>query len=229
MHMHAPTPAHSCRGRIHEFPRTAARVLGRAERAVVTGGLSMLVRELTSMALAAVRLPAALDRRRPCLTEVPPRVSSASWACPTPVLLLHGYLGTEAAWTPLADRLHTAGFRHVYTLGYDSLSAGVPELAACLVDAAHTVAAKTGHPAVHVIGHSLGGVIARYAVQQLGLHTLTPSVVTIATPYRGVGIARLGPGPAAAQLRSTSTLLRQLPPLAHTPTVRWAVIYGSAD
>ncbi|MGH3622299.1 MAG: esterase/lipase family protein [Sciscionella sp.] len=184
---------------------------------------------MTSLAFAAVRLPAALDRRQPCLTEVPLRVSPPSWTCQTPVLLLHGYLGTEAAWTPLAERLHAAGFRHVYTFGYDSLSVGVPELAASLVDAAHMIAAQTGQPAVHVVGHSLGGVIARYAVQQLRLHVLTPTVVMIATPYRGVGLARLGPGPAAAQLRSTSTLLRQLPPLAQTPAVRWAAIYGSAD
>lgn len=196
---------------------------------MLTGGLEMLARELTSLAGAVARLPAVLARQTPCLRELPPRVSCSSWRSKTPVLLLHGYLGTEAAWASLTERLHTAGFGHVFTLGYDSLSAGVPELAACLVDAANTVATRTGQSYVHLVGHSLGGLVIRYVVQELGLDTMTCGVVTVATPYRGVGLVRLGPGPAAAQLRPTSTFLRHLPPLTETQAVRWAAIYGGAD
>jgi pimeloyl-ACP methyl ester carboxylesterase len=196
---------------------------------MLMGVLDTVAREVTSLVVAAVRLPRALGRRTPCLTEVPLQISPAAKRNETPVVLLHGYLGTEATWASLTGRLHSAGYVNVFTLGYDSLSAGVPELAAWLVDAARGVMKRAGQPRVHLIGHSLGGLIARYAVQELGLDTATRSVVTVGTPHRGTLLARLGPGPAAAQLRPRSTLLRHLPPLEQTHGVQWVVIYGSAD
>jgi pimeloyl-ACP methyl ester carboxylesterase len=92
-----------------------------------------------------------------------------------------------------------------------------------------TVRASTGSPYVHLVGHSLGGLVARYAVQQLCLHRVTRSVLTVGTPHRGTVLAHLGAGPAMAQLRPHSVLLRQLPPLHRTHQVKWTVVHGSAD
>ena len=89
--------------------------------------------------------------------------------------------------------------------------------------------AATHQPHVHLIGHSLGGLIARYAVQRLELDHVTRSVITIATPHHGSPLARFGPGPAAVQLRPDSPLLHDLPPLKATEQVRWAVIHAGAD
>lgn len=190
--------------------------------------LTTLGRELTCLASAVVHLPRAIGHGAPVVLELPPPVPPAV-PIGTPVLLLHGYLGTGTAWGPLVRRLHTAGFVHVFALRYDSLSAGVPELAEVLTDAVRTTMARTGHTGVHLVGHSLGGLVVRYAVQRLGLDRVTRSVVTIGTPHRGSRLARLGVGPAVAQLRPGSVLLRQLPPLTQTGQVRWAVIYASAD
>jgi pimeloyl-ACP methyl ester carboxylesterase len=142
---------------------------------------------------------------------------------------LHGYLGTEAACASLAGRLQDAGFVRVFTLGYDTRSSGVPESAAWLVDATKTVMATTGSPHVHLVGHSLGGLVARYAVQCLGLDAVVCGVVTVGTPHQGTRLARLGPGRSAAALRPGSPLLRRLPPLEETGGVRWAVVRAGAD
>jgi triacylglycerol lipase len=91
------------------------------------------------------------------------------------------------------------------------------------------VMARTGASHVHLVGHSLGGLVARYAVQRLGLDEVTRSVTTVATPHGGSPLARFGPGPAAAQLRPGSVLLRGLPPLDLSGPVRWRVIAASAD
>lgn len=191
--------------------------------------MTTLGRELSSLAYAVANLPRALGQGKPVVLELPLLGPAPAVPIGTPVLLLHGYLGTGAAWAPLVRRLHEEGFVNVFALRYDSLSAGVPELAAVLADAARTAMARTGYAGVHLVGHSLGGLVARYAVQRLGLDRVTRSVVTIGTPHRGSRLARLGVGPAVAQLRPGSVLLRQLPPLTETGHVRWAVIYASAD
>jgi triacylglycerol lipase len=202
------------------------RVLDGVTRRVA---LDAVARELLSLAGAAGNVPRALGQPAPEVSEVPVVVPWPARTRTTPVLLVHGYLGTEAVWAPLVPRLHRNGFVDVFTLRYDTLSAGVPQLAAGLVEAVRTVLRRTGSPDVHLVGHSLGGLVARYAVQLLGLDEVTRSVVTVGTPHRGTRLAWLGLGPAAAQLQPGSGLLRDLPPLEDTSRVRWAVVQGSAD
>ena len=51
--------------------------------------------------------------------------------------------------------------------------------------------AETGRK-VHVIGHSLGGVLARAVASQMPEHVA--SVITLAAPFRGVSIHPMIPG-----------------------------------
>lgn len=187
-------------------------------------------RELLGFLEAAAGLPTVLGKHAAGITGIPlAEPPPVPVPVSTPVILVHGYLGTTGPWGPLTRRLHAAGFVNVFTVGYDSLSSGVPQLAAGLADQVATVLMGEHRPAVHLIGHSLGGLVARYAVQRLGLDRITRTVVTIATPHRGSALAWLGRGPAAAQLRPGSVLLRELPPLEATPQVGWAVIHAGAD
>jgi pimeloyl-ACP methyl ester carboxylesterase len=163
------------------------------------------------------------------LVGVPATGRLPSQVTMTPVVLVHGYRSSGAGWSPLVSRLHAAGFANVMAMHYDGLSSGVPELAAALTQVVSASLASTGHTRVHLVGHSLGGLLSRYAVQRLGLDRLTSTVVTVAAPERGVPIAWLGRGPAALQMRTGSSLFRELPPLKRTGTVRWAVIHGTDD
>ena len=45
--------------------------------------------------------------------------------------------------------------------------------------------AETGFERIHVIGHSLGGLIARYYVTRLGGDARVHTLVTLGTPARG--------------------------------------------
>lgn len=188
--------------------------------------LDVVRRELLGFLDAAAGLPKVLNHHAPGMTEIPFVGPQPAAPVAAPVVLVHGYLSTAAPWVPLVRRLHAEGFVNVFTLGYDSLSAGVPQLAAELAGHVATVLTE-GH--VHLVGHSLGGLVARYAVQRLGLDRITRTVVTVATPHRGSPLAWLGPGPAVAQLRPGSALLRDLPPLEATHQVRWAVLHAGAD
>jgi pimeloyl-ACP methyl ester carboxylesterase len=171
-------------------------------------------------------LPTALGDRATRLTEFP---AAEVATITTPLILVHGYLGTGAGWAPLVGVLRGSGVVHVFSLRYDAIGAGVPAAAAALVDAVADVMARTGRPGVHLAGHSLGGLVVRYAVQRLGLDAVTRSVLTVATPHEGTWLARFGPGPSAAALRPGSPFLAALPPMESTPGVRWGSIAAGAD
>jgi pimeloyl-ACP methyl ester carboxylesterase len=185
-----------------------------------------LRQEAFSVLRSVAGLPTVLGDRATRLTEFP--VAEVA-TITTPLILVHGFLGTGAGWAPLVRGLRGSGVAHVFSLRYDALGAGVPHAAAALVDAAAAVMARTGTPAVHLVGHSLGGLVARYAVQRLGLDAVTRSVLTVATPHEGTWLARFGPGPSAAALRPGSAFLAALPPVESTPGVRWGFIDAGAD
>ncbi|GGY98985.1 alpha/beta hydrolase [Streptomyces poonensis] len=194
-----------------------------------------VVQDLTALARTATQLPHAPGyRHRPETITVPPPAPSSRQSGPvrpthTPVLLVHGYLTTEQCWTPLLRRLHRAGFRDTSCLRYNTLTTGIPQIAAALTDAARAAMDRTASGNVHLIGYSLGGLAVRYAVQHLGLDTGTRTAVTIATPHHGSPWAKAAPGIAAPQMRPGSTLLTTLPDLAAGHPVRWLLVHSDSD
>ena len=141
------------------------------------------VGEVAAMAVTARRLLRAVRAERMsqlvCIDSSEP---TCGQPFQTPVLLVHGYLGTSACWDPLVPELHQAGFGNVFSLGYNALSSTIPVLAADVVRAAQTAMDRAGASQVHLVGHSLGGLVIRYAVQQLGLSSATGGVVTSRRP-----------------------------------------------
>ena len=87
----------------------------------------------------------------------------------TPVLLVHGYGANNSNWLFVKRYLHQAGFERVHALNYNPLTADIPALAEQCATRADQVRSHFGTDRIHVIGHSLGGIIARYAVQVHGL------------------------------------------------------------
>jgi pimeloyl-ACP methyl ester carboxylesterase len=82
---------------------------------------------------------------------------------------------------------------------------------------------------VHLIGYSLGGVVVRYAVQELGLEPHVRTAVTVAAPHRGTLAAQLGRGTVAAALTPGSGLLEDLRRGARASSVRWVSYYSDRD
>jgi len=82
--------------------------------------MSML-RALRAAAMAALQLRHAW-RRRECGGVQYVAERNARY----PVLLVHGYASTEAAWTPLRRALGEADFGHIVSLDYNSFACGLP-------------------------------------------------------------------------------------------------------
>ncbi len=62
----------------------------------------------------------------------------------------------------------------------------------------------------HIVAHSMGGLVSRYFLQELGGHEQCQTLITLATPHHGTTAAYLYPGKGAQQMRPDSTFLRQL-------------------
>lgn len=182
------------------------------------------LRELTSTAACVVRYPlgildAAVRTGHP----------SGQVDLDTPVLLVHGYGHNRSGWTALDRALRRAGFTSVHTWNYNPVIHDVPHLAEGLARRVELLRALTGSGKVHVIGHSLGGVLLRWYVQELGGDATVATAVTIASPHEGTDMARLAVGQTARQLTTGSWLMRRLARGARPTPVRWVAYYSNLD
>lgn len=147
----------------------------------------------------------------------------------TPVVLVHGYGHNRSGWFMLERRLRNVGFTSVHTLNYLPYLSGVPELADRLAERIEAICALTGSEKVHLVGHSMGGVVARWYVQELGGDERVDTSITIGSPHSGTYAAMLGVGTGARDLRPGSRVMRLLERNARPSDVRWIAYYSNLD
>lgn len=131
-------------------------------------------------------------------------------AAGTPILLVHGVVDNRSIFTVLRRGLRRRGFGRVTALNYSPLSEDVREVAERLAETVEAVCADTGYERLHVIGHSMGGLVGRYYVQRMGGDARVHTLVTLGTPHAGTFAARLVPHPVARQLRPGSDVVAEL-------------------
>lgn len=146
-----------------------------------------------------------------------------------PVVLVHGYVHNRSAFLVMARALKRAGFEQVHGLNYNPLIADLPQIALGLASEVQRVRDRTGAERVALVGHSMGGIVARHYVQLLGGYDTVETVITLGAPHRGSVTSHLGLGPAAKQLRPGSAYLRRLEESARPSRVRWIAYYSDLD
>ena len=165
-------------------------------------------------------LDAALRTGQPCGDQV----------LDTPVLLVHGFGHNRSAWMVLDRGLRRAGFTSVHTWNHNPFRYDVPGLSTQLAERVELLRALTGADRVHVVGHSLGGILLRWYVQELGGDATVATAVTIASPHAGTELARWARGGGTAgQLAPGSWLMRRLRQGATPSSVRWIAYYSNLD
>lgn len=214
-------------------PRGALRAL--CSPATLTGGLT----ELAWVGAHALLYPLGTrtEQVRPDgrlrASGQPPAVRALFAADPLtariPVLLVHGFIDNRSIFALMRRSLRRRGFASVCSWNYSPLLADVARGAADL--GAHIVqlCEQTGHDRIHVVGHSLGGLIARYHVQKQGGDRRVQSLVTLGTPHQGSLWAHVLPTPLVRQLRPGSTLLQGLDAPAPTCRTPLTAIYSDLD
>jgi triacylglycerol lipase len=151
----------------------------------------------------------------------------------TPVLLVHGIVDNRSIFALLARALRRRGFGVVHAVNFSVLTAFTGDIRDAARELGHHVerlCASTGSDRVHVVGHSLGGLIARYYVQRLGGDARVDTLVTLGTPHEGSLIAHaLPPTRVPQQLQPGSDLLRELEEPAPDCRTRFLAVWSRQD
>jgi triacylglycerol lipase len=150
-------------------------------------------------------------------------------AAHVPVVLVHGLVDNRSVFTVMRRALRRRGFASVCTWNYSPLQRDVESAAAALGRHVERICQETGHDRVQIVGHSLGGLVARYLVQRLDGDRQVESLITLGTPHGGSRWARLLPTPLVRQLRPGSPLLQELALPAPGCRTRITAIYSDMD
>ena len=118
-------------------------------------------------------------------------------------VLAHGLGGSAASFDPtIVTAIESLG--HIV---YRSQVPGVESVAvraAALGPQIDALMTATGATKVHIIGHSMGGLDARYLISKLGYGTKVASLTTISTPHRGSPLADVALGLTESSILSES-------------------------
>lgn len=126
-----------------------------------------------------------------------------------PVLLLHGVLCNAGVWLPIVRHLAACGIGPVYTLSYGPPLASIDRFADQASDRIDAILAATGAKQVIIVGHSMGGLVARACARRHRSERIR-RIITLGTPHHGSVLAYLFFGVSLTQLRPRSEWLTAL-------------------
>jgi triacylglycerol lipase len=150
-------------------------------------------------------------------------------AAGTPILLVHGLVDNRSVFTVLRRQLRQRGFDRVWTTNYQVWTTDVRAAARRLGETVDEVREQTGCERIHVVGHSMGGLVARYYVQRLGGDAHVHTLVTLGTPHQGTRTARLMPLGIFRQLTPASDVIAELAEPAPNCRTRFVAFASDID
>jgi triacylglycerol lipase len=198
--------------------RTLVRRIGRAAK--------VQAYELGLMASLAATVPLSLAGER-----FEPAVDAPVHPTPTarPVLLVHGLGGTKSSWSYLARTLTARGLT-VDAITYTPFGTSVERIADRLAVEVGRLLSQTGADKVHLVGHSLGGVVIAQAIASGRLTGRVDTVITLGAPFGGSPWANVLPvGAIVSALREGSPLLRRLASAPVPDGIRWLAFTATLD
>jgi triacylglycerol lipase len=180
---------------------------------------------LSGVAMAPVRLV-----RGDCESANSGSPQAKAHAAPNrPVLLVHGFGGAKSSWTLVAHALSSRGLT-VDAMTYGPVGSSVEQLADRLVAQVEGTLSRTGAEKVHLVGHSLGGVIVAQALSDPRLNGRVDTVITLGSPFGGSPWAGALPVVEMVRaLRPGSPLLRRLASTPLPDGVRWLSVTAALD
>ncbi|MFD7707673.1 esterase/lipase family protein [Streptomyces sp. NPDC059785] len=180
-------------------------------------GLSMALLKATALEMTILAghlllYPSGIVQER---RSAPAAVPADAAALPTdtkpPVVLLHGFIDNRSVFVLLRRSLAQHGRQRIESLNYSPLTCDIRTAAELLGRHIEEICERTGHQQVDIVGHSLGGLIARYYVQRLGGDLRVRVLVTLGTPHAGTRVVPLANAhPIVRQMRPESRIIEEL-------------------
>jgi len=187
--------------------------LGRAGEGSLAGSGPELGARVPLALWTAGREALALARQAVLLhRDVPASCPTSARSGEGVVVLLHGLFATAGVLRPMRRQIereagvHTASFTYAPGPGVESVARRLGDLISRLPSGVR----------IHLVGHSMGGIVARWFVQELGGDPRIVQTISLASPFGGTRHARLLPGPAGRDISPGSALLRRLQASAHS-------------
>ncbi|MEU6224004.1 alpha/beta fold hydrolase [Streptomyces sp. NPDC047042] len=147
-----------------------------------------------------------------------------------PVVLLHGFIDNRSVFVLLRRALTQHGRQQIESLNYSPLTCDIRTAAELLGRHIEEICRRTGQPRVDIVGHSLGGLIARYYVQRLGGDIRVRTLVTLGTPHSGTRAVPLADAhPIVRQMRPGSEVLEELRLPAPDCRTRFIAFWSDLD
>jgi triacylglycerol lipase len=138
------------------------------------------------------------------------------------VVLVHGFLASAGVFRPLRGRLEREAGARVATFTH-APCVRIPSIARRLGELLDGIAPGTR---ITVVGHSLGGLVARWYVQELAGHARIARTISLASPFGGL---HCPPVLVGADMHEQSPLLRRLRERAHLAGVPHTSIVAEDD
>ncbi|MFH8488113.1 lipase family alpha/beta hydrolase [Streptomyces longisporoflavus] len=199
-------------------------------------GLSMALLKATALEVAILAghlllYPSGIVQERRIAAELPPpdapRLPAESRP---PVVLLHGFIDNRSVFVLLRRSLAQHGGQHVESLNYSPLTCDIRTAAELLGRHIEEICERTGHHQVDIVGHSLGGLIARYYAQRLGGDARVRTLVTLGTPHGGTRVVPLADAhPIVRQMRPGSDVIEELREPAPDCRTRFVSFWSDLD
>jgi triacylglycerol lipase len=158
-----------------------------------------------------------------------PPVKASTASTTRPVLLVHGFAGTKSSWSLVAHTLSAQGLT-VEAMSYPPPGTSVEQLAERLVAEVERILRRTGADKVHLVGHSLGGVVIAQAIADRRLSGRVDTVITLGSPFGGSPWAGVLPFVEIVRaLPPGSPVLRRVASAPMPAGVRWLSVTAALD
>ena len=141
------------------------------------------------------------------------------------IVLVHGLGANPASFLPLQAYLRLHGHHRFVSCHY--ASHGSLEAAALVLKRTLDTQVRGGR--IDLVAHSMGGLVARFYLQQLGGARRVDRLITLGTPHGGTHAANFIPSALVRQLLPGGPFLEHLNALPPPPGVEVTSIVGGRD
>lgn len=180
--------------------------------------LRLMLVEAGSLFLALCAYPfGLLPQRPPTLRSAPLR----------PVILLHGLFHNRAVWFLMKQRLEQCGFT-VVTVNLPPWEF-VDTLGRKVAQTVEETLISFDVERVDIVGHSMGGLLARYYIELMGGEKRVDHCVLLGTPNAGSRLAPFAVSHLGQDLLPGSDFLNELNAAPLSRSIRYTTIFSHHD
>ena len=150
----------------------------------------------------------------------------------TPILLIHGFLGSSNNWIYHRNYLKKAGYGNIFTVNLGDPRKSIEEYSDIVAKKIEEIKRLTGKQDIVLVGHSMGGLVAQeYLYSHPDELDHVKKIITIGTPLHGTRIGCLASwiSKAAKEMIYQSDFVEALQKRAKDDSARYDAISTETD